>query len=293
MNKYYYEYPYIDGEQRQFGWATSKIIRPLKSKIGHARRSAAKELYQSGMESKAKNKATVAELKRSKKIINKSLRNSLLKHEAPLANATVSYKAKIGKGNGAAISRDSIKPGFGELTKSFDPRDENIKLIKKILKKDGRTGIALRKNSGVETLAHELGHAQGNIASGKRGLIASSDPRNASGKYMGSISTFKEKSRKEIMESGGKKVGFKESLKDLLTNSRNSKAIIAEENAASREGIKMLKRHGATPEELKLAERNLGLAGDTYRNARKATLKTSLGRLIDIPSRRGSRNIIL
>lgn len=295
MNKYYYEYPYVDGEQRQFGWTTSKIIRPLKSKIGHVRRSAADKLYQSGLKSGAKNEAVEAELEKIQTITNKSLRNSLLKHEVPKANATVAYGSGAGKSNGATIYRENIKPGFGNLTKYAPPRDEGVKFLKRILKKEGRSsGIAMSKDSGIEFLAHELGHAQGKIAKGKRGLISASDPRNLKNSGdKGSISHFKERSRFEIRESGGKKVGFKESLKDLLTNSRNSRAIIAEENAATREGIKMLKRHGATPEELKLAERNLGLVGDTYRNAGKKSVKTSLGRVIDIPSRRGSRRIIV
>lgn len=295
MNKYYHEYPYIDGEQREFGWSTSKIIRPLKSKIGHIRRGTAEKFYESGKKSIIDNR-NANELVTSR-VNNKSLRNSILKYEAPKANATVSYKNKDlaqAGGGGATVYRDNVKSGFGEFTRDF-PRDENIRLIKRMLKKDGRTGVSVSNDAGVEYLVHELGHAQGRVAKGKRRLISEADPRRlVKGKtYEGSLSYFDEKSREGIMSSGGKKVGFKESVKDLLNNSRNSRAIIAEEDAATKAGLEMLKRHGATPEELKLAARNLEVSGDTYRHARKASLKSSLGRIIDIPSRRGNKVILM
>lgn len=55
----------------------------------------------------------------------------------------------------------------------------------------------------------------------------------------------------------------------------------------------MLKRNGATKEELRMAKKELSAAGDTYRLTGKMATRSSLGRIIDIPSRRGQANYIL
>lgn len=55
----------------------------------------------------------------------------------------------------------------------------------------------------------------------------------------------------------------------------------------------MMKRNGATKEELSRAKENLRIAGDTYRSAGKYSTRTSLGRIIDIPSRRSTPTLVL
>ena len=79
----------------------------------------------------------------------------------------------------------------------------------------------------------------------------------------------------------------------LIEDVKNNWLIVAEENAASREGLRMMKRNGATKEELSRAKENLRIAGDTYRSAGKYSTRTSLGRIIDIPSRRSTPTLVL
>lgn len=54
----------------------------------------------------------------------------------------------------------------------------------------------------------------------------------------------------------------------------------------------MMKRNGASKEELSRAKENLRIAGDTYRSAGKRATRTSLGRIIDIPSRRNTPSLL-
>lgn len=285
----YYSFPYLTrGEQREFGWATTKLIRPLKAGIGRTRRKVADKLYESGNQKLVKARERAQQVLKNG-VKNKTLRNQILRNEAPKAKTTVSYRANdiaSQGGGGAAIYKSDVDGRTREfLDNPFVGRGEK-QLIKKITKGERASGIAISKGRGEEVLAHELGHARGKVSNGIRGLISRSDPRSAIG-YQGSVSVYKKGT------DPTKRVGFIQSVKDHLSGVKNSKLVIAEENAASREGLNILKRNGATKEELAKARENLRAAGDTYRLVGKKAARSSLGRIIDIPSRRGTKNIVL
>lgn len=224
---------------------------------------------------------------------NKGLRNKILSVEAPKAKTTVSFRAPMistAGGGGAMLPGSTVRNQTQrEVRQTTDMlsspryrRERGTKdFVKKLYGKDRyASGVAVDPTAGVETLAHELGHAQGKTAGGLRGYISRSDPRN-SGQ---GIRVYAPSTRGEV--STGKRVGFGQALKDTVSNIRNSGHIIAEETAASRGGLQMMKRHGATKEELARASENLGLAGRTYKLEGKRSVLSSLGRLVDIPTRR-------
>lgn len=97
MNSIYYDYPYVElnggvVEQREFGFITSKVVRPMRVGIGKTRRKIANKLYQPGsLVDKMKN----AEKRlQTKTVGNETLMNNLIANEAPKAKTMISFDAK-------------------------------------------------------------------------------------------------------------------------------------------------------------------------------------------------------
>lgn len=63
-------------------------------------------------------------------------------------------------------------------------------------------------------------------------------------------------------------------------------AIVGEELSATRKALKILKKNGATKDELNLAKTNLGLAAKTYKEGAKIHILNPIQNKIQIPSRR-------
>lgn len=315
-----YDHPFLTGrsfEQREFGFWTTNVARPIRAKVGRARRTVANKLYDSAETAGLMQRINAGAFidPGNTGIQNNELRNKLLRVEAPKAKTTVSFKtpdmARLG-GGCAEIKGDAFRSSVtqGDIRSAID---SSPKEYKKFLKKlTGRgdkyvSAITVDKGIGLEKLAHELGHAQGHTAGGLRGYISRTDPRhNGHSEYGGIISysprQYKAKSAEEIKfksqglglsgasDSMGQpkpNVSFGEALRDTISNVRTSGHMIAEEAAATRSGLKMLKRHGATKAEMEAAGRSLGYGGSTYLYGGKQSVLSSLGRLVDIPSRRG------
>lgn len=286
-----YDYPFLAGgsfEQREFGYWTTNVARPVRATVGKARRTVANKFYQAANKAKLEHGAVIDKLTQNgglPSVQNKGLRNKILSVEAPKAKTTVSFRTKelvnMTSGGGVIPTDPLSKTELGGYIDRFGTRNDK-KFLKKLYGKDRyKSGIVASPGVGVEALAHELGHAQGRSAKGLRGYISRTDPRD-SGRGM---RIYAPASRSKV--STGKRVGFGQALKDTVSNIRNSGHIIAEETAASRSGLQMMKRHGATKEELARASENLGLAGRTYKLGGKSSVLSSLGRLVDIPTRRG------
>lgn len=294
MNSIYYDYPYVElnggvVEQREFGFITSKVVRPMRVGIGKTRRKIANKLYQPGsIVDKMKNAERRLQIKT---VGNETLMNNLIANEAPKAKTMISFDAKrlaAQGGGGTTVYKRDLS---NDIVKQINDEKYLLKGDKEFINKiygdkNIKSGIAINKKAGEAILAHELGHAQGITKGGLRGLISRSDPRNVQN-YTGTLGLYNGKSVAK------EKVGFLRSVKDHLSNVKTSKLIQAEENAATRSGLKMLKRNGATKEELRAAKDKLSAGGDTYKLSGKYATRTSLGRIIDIPSRRGQARYVL
>ena len=67
---------------------------------------------------------------------------------------------------------------------------------------------------------------------------------------------------------------------------REGNAIVGEELGATRKALKILKKNGATKDELKLAKNNLGLAAKTYKEGAKIHILNPIQNLIQVPGKR-------
>lgn len=268
----------------------------MRATIGRTRRTVANKLYKSADRARVKGREITTKLDTPGEVVhvqNKEVRNRILRTEAPKAKTTVSFRAHEatdGGRGGTMISGDTIRslPSEARLLVDLEKPSGDTKLFKKLYDKGDKyaSAVAVPPNAGVDTLAHELGHAQGRVSGGIRGYISRTDPRNDPRNNEQLFRSYKPANRSQIMSSGGKRVGFRDALRDTVSNIRNSGHVIAEETAATRSGLQMLKRHGASREEIARAGEYLRLAGSTYRQAGKASVLSSLGRLVDIPSRR-------
>lgn len=212
-------------------------------------------------------------------------KNSKDSHDKKLKNEAKALAA-------AKIGSDAVGAVFmSKLMKSKGVEDE--KLLDKLKKDADNLGIKVTKsadsrggsymynpftkeesinvaNNRVETLAHELGHAQhrGGRSGGKIGKVAHSLPiklATTAGKYGVQAAGFKAGMKDENLHEKGEEV---HSSKGRLTRAGLAIALAApeliREGAASKHGLKALKNAGANKEQLKMASKELKTAYNTY-----------------------------
>ena len=129
-------------------------------------------------------------------------------------------------------------------------------------------GIIFHRKDGDEKLAHEIGHLQNRMGN------------NIIDRAANRLRPSLAKSIKKE-EGNSLKKGFKTQFKFWVDN--------YEENKASKRGLRLMKKAGATKEELKLAKESFKKAGDTYKLGGKIDVKNQwassleeLGRKIKI-----------
>ena len=131
-----------------------------------------------------------------------------------------------------------------------------------------------KKKSGVEILAHEIGHLDSE--SGKSGKIKKwiSSRKSNSPEIRGEMEGFSSMDDPSI--------GISEWWKRM----NRSRVVNLDEKNATKNGLKLLKKHGATKDELKKAKENLKLSGKTYKYMGRIYRKAPLKNYIQIKSRR-------
>ena len=144
-----------------------------------------------------------------------------------------------------------------KVLKKILPKEE-FQLYKNILK-DKRNIINHSLNSGVERLAHELGHVENyespNLLRRVSNRIANS-PKN------------REESKKLNYDESGVLLGLKRFIK--------GGAIVSEEKEASKKGLKLLKKMGLDENNLKRSKENLDYSDDSYLYGNKPRYKIPL-----------------
>lgn len=122
--------------------------------------------------------------------------------------------------------------------------------------------------SGEEKLAHELGHLENSKTKHPISWLNSKIANNESTRKGMRNTVDAQLNDTPDTKTGG----WLRTLKRYLA----AKSVNHEEKVASRRGIKILKRIGATPEELERSKANLKLDGDTYKPAGRIYWLTSL-----------------
>lgn len=284
-------------EQKEF---VSKLTK-VKATIGRGRKELAKRIY----ESAAKDEQKGIEL--GKRILNKDnkpltqaekdLRNKLLREEVPkgvthsMGSLPHMHETKV---------KDSFIPHRVENVNNESVYRLKDKKGRKALRKlkEGKGLINLDNTATPGTVAHEIGHAKNATEGGVSQFISKTNANSKS-----KAQRFKPKEQLERRVEGlmekyeGRQpwmepVKGKKAFKDVVDNIKSNVSTLAEESNATRKGLKMLKKHGASPQQLKEAKEGLGEALDTYKLGAKRDIKSSVARLVDIPSRRNHKGSI-
>lgn len=118
--------------------------------------------------------------------------------------------------------------------------------------------IAHPSGSGIELLAHELGHVDNATKGGKIRKAINKIANNSKVRAESQLSA----AYGNDGATGGSVLG---TIRESLRRFKNKKLIDLEERNASKRGIKFLKEKGASKEEIKQAKENLKIAGKTYK----------------------------
>lgn len=158
------------------------------------------------------------------------------------------------------------------------PNRKKKKLIKTVLKNKIGDQILIPKGTKVDVIAHELGHIQ--IKNSKNPILKNLDKRARK------VEPNSAERLEAITINNGpgnhKRYGIKKLIRDIIDEG----TIIENERLASKKGLRVLKRAGATKEELKQAKRNYKLALDTYKRRGKANVKVTLRNTLQHPDKK-------
>lgn len=257
--------------QKEFGWATSKLIRPLKAKVGRARKKTAEKLVESAS-----------------------------KNDDKKSQAIESFR----KSGGVSLSDPRAKSQAKKVL-----LEENPGMIEKITKDSGGSyyNRAQKKinispeEATADTLFHEIGHAK--IVEGKAGRISKKlDSINQKSKQKleekGGLKEIKNiiltntsdrytyRDGLNLGVVGRKAKSGIESVKDLGLQAKKGISEYLTERKASKIGFKDLRKAGFTKKELKEGMKRQKAANNTYKHASLRDVKTRLANVVNIPSRR-------
>lgn len=266
--------------QKQFNIAQefyhSGGSRVMKKYAGRLQRKIGKKLENLSVKQVSKNKEALksAEDLEKRSISNKKLGRDLVKDAIKKGNSRVFDSNKIQTSIGKKEPVNYYAPfkpkEAKEVSKQFlssskyEGNHGNIdgkRLNKKIastLSPNENSGLSPRSglinikgkyDEDIPALAHEIGHAMNSTgAAGKKNKAIS---------RLNLINKSKKKSE----------IGTKERIKEEFK--RNSAELKEEKNAWDN-GINLMKEHGASKEEIKLAKQNKNLSLETYKTARNA-----------------------
>lgn len=130
------------------------------------------------------------------------------------------------------------------------------------------------KSAKAEYLAHEVGHVDNAVS------------RNPIKKFInwagGSSPARVEVNNGVYINGKDSATGLRPAFSRLLNNSY----IVAEESGATRTGLRLLRRHGATQKEIEEAKKSLGHGINTYKASRSIGFWNPVENMVNIPSRR-------
>lgn len=260
IEKYYSEYLL---EQREYGFLQEYkrlgLRKAIGRKIGKVRRNLGRKLEDSITEDSLNLSRSNNKIKDSKVLNNPRLDEALYKE----AKDRKAYPFRSNNMESSVIKTKDIDPSAYKGNKGL----ENIIRSNDYL-------IDYSRKSGSESLAHEIGHIDNET---KGGLV---------GKIINKVANSKgARGRLEDLDKnlGTDASGIKETAKRFL----QGKAVVAEESNATKKGLNLLKKHGASESEMNDARTKLGDSLETYKNSTRISYKNALRNTVQIPSRKG------
>lgn len=191
----------------------------------------------------------------SNRVINPTLEKKLLRESFRRGNRVIG--AGINKNNDTNHVFASDSPFFFAVKHS---RVIPTRMKNKIMNasKKNKNVIFHPSKSGSEKLAHELGHTIN---------MGTWNP------YYRIVNQLAGEANQDFEDS---RMNYRNPLKAAY----DSGMIILEEANANRHARRLLKKHGISPEEMKIAEKSLKAGIDSYKNLGKAAIYNSLGNVI-------------
>ena len=242
-----------------------------KAVIGRMRRNLAKKIQES-MDNDLNKAIKAGSIVTDTRRAVKSSRNidKVVGKAAQKANASIKNITPLG---------DSIPKRGQNFTIDFNKLDKeqidqltSEKKLRNAYRRGKTAVISPKRGGGIEYRAHEVGHAM---------RVGSKNPiTKLVRKY-----AFNPNTREVLnINSGdqGSKRGIKEAIKGYLKGSM----VVAEEKAASKNALKLLKKGGMSKEDLLRSKNNLDMSLITYKKGRSRLWKSPLRELVEIPSRR-------
>jgi hypothetical protein len=252
-------------EQKEFGFK-----RKVVATIGKARRNIGTKLEKSIDTHIDKLNESYDKVSNMHPIRNNELDKKLMNTKpGKISNTIISGETStlINKKSNKSIVNQRINSL--ESMKNPTPNEkielETLKSGKNVIKYNRGFG------GGSASLAYELGHIQNSQSKSIKGLVSKADDKARS---------FYERERSD------NKGSIKNTIKDFVSG----KVISAEEKNASNNGIKLLKKSGASDKELSNAKEMLKESGNTYKEARKITNRGNLRDIVQLKSRKKDPN---
>ena len=259
----------------------SGLKRTYQKNIGRLRSNIADSLSGKSLEQAGKSREALIKHLGGEKVKNEGVKKGVIKQAIKDGDTRISRTKLDGVGGSYTVgnkeARETMKTEAvkGELKALNKPKDYK-KTMKSFDKDKHKHQIFVPKGSGVEMLAHEVGHIENKKSRGLRKKI--SDIANSS------------ETRRQLNEDSNKlswvgnhgKSGIGTALKDF----GKSLIINKEEKNATKAGLKIMKEAGATKEELKKAKEHLKSGTKTYEHIGKANLFNTLKNSVQIPSRK-------
>ena len=254
----------------------SGLGRTSKKVIGKVRRGLGAKIEKSIINDR--NKLVSLSNRKNEVITNDKVMNNLVneankrntsvlvrdKGEASFDTSNIFSKNKI-KEYKDSINKNLRNPNISEVDRKYllDTLEEVNELEK------GRNIISYPSNSGIETLSHELGHADNYLSKNKiKNYISRSYKDNKSSVTPENVETSR----------GG--------LLNFINTYTKGKLELEEEKNATRKGLNLLKISGASKEEIKRSKDELNKSLESYNLGHKMNYKSSLRNTIQIPSRK-------
>lgn len=265
-------------EQREYGLGSdiwhSGLQRTAKKYIGRGRVKLAKKLTEgikSNILAESKNptlieRANTLDSKRPEliKSLNQKAKeqNVLVTGQIPVLNVDE---------KNAFVITENIQDAGRILSNASDVLSKRAG--EQILSGNYSGVISVPSSMGAAVRAHEIGHLQNKTGNSLSKFISAKSTE---------IAPIQEARENLVRTSGNNhRRGLGASFKDYI----NGQTVLAEEANASRNGKRLLRKAGATPEELEAAKVIYETGNRTYYHPARANLLTTLRNTIQIPSR--------